>query len=210
MFKIKNTKINTNRKYKFSTVLRYCTLIAICTVCCSPFASAQFRQNSNRSLFSDVKAIQEGDALTILIIEDTEANNGATTETSRSSELSAGLKNSSGTKSTDISGGISSGNTFSGKGSTSRSETIRSKLSARVTGVDEFGNLQIEGTRTTKVNGENQKISIKGSVRPVDVMNNNSVYSYNILDLTLLIEGDGTVSKIQEPGLITKFLRFLF
>ena len=157
-----------------------------------------------------MKAIQEGDALTILIIEDTEANNGATTETSRSSELSAGLKGSGGSKSTEISGGISSGNTFSGKGSTTRSEKIRSKLSARVTGVDEFGNLQIEGTRTTKVNGENQKISIKGSVRPVDVMNNNSVYSYNILDLTLLIDGDGTVSKIQEPGLITKFLRILF
>ena len=55
-----------------------------------------------------------------------------------------------------------------------------------------------------------QTIIIKGIVRPVDVLPNNSVYSYNILDLTLLIEGDGSVTKTQEPGMITKFLRFLF
>jgi len=70
--------------------------------------------------------------------------------------------------------------------------------------------LKIEGKRTTKVNGETQTIIIQGVVRPVDVSPNNSIYSYNILDLTLFIEGDGSVSKTTEPGLITKFLRLLF
>jgi len=70
--------------------------------------------------------------------------------------------------------------------------------------------LYIEGKRTTKINGETQTIMISGKIRPVDILPNNNVYSYNILDLSLTIEGDGSVSKIQEPGLITKFLRILF
>ena len=83
-------------------------------------------------------------------------------------------------------------------------------LPLRVIDLEENGNLIIEGKRTTKVNGETQYVTIKGVVRPVDVRPDNSVYSYSILDLTLLIDGDGSVSEYQEPGLITKFLRMLF
>jgi flagellar L-ring protein FlgH len=173
-------------------------------------AFAQFIQQTNRSLFSDVKAFKEGDAIMILIVEDTQANNSAETDESRNTDLNAGVTYSGGNTNFSGQAGLSTGNTFKGQGQNSRNETIRSQLSARITGVETNGNLKIEGTRTTKVNGETQKIIIKGVVRPVDVMANNSIYSYNILDLTLLIDGDGNVSKIQEPGLITKFLRFLF
>jgi len=170
----------------------------------------QFIQNSSRSLFSDVKAFQEGDAITVLIIEDTQADNGASTSEARNNELSAGL--SAGAAGANFKGelGLNAGNSFKSSGKNSRKERIRSKLSARVIELEENGNLIISGTRTTKVNGETQTIKIKGVVRPVDVRPDNSVYSYNILDLTLYIEGDGNITKVQEPGLITKFLRFLF
>ncbi len=171
---------------------------------------AQFNQNTSRSLFSDVKAYREGDAVTILIVEETEANNSATTDESRSTDLSASLGLSGGSTSKNVGVGVNSGNSFSGSGSTTRRESIKSKLSARITEVDDNGNLSIEGKRTTKINGESQTITIRGYVRPVDITPNNSVYSYNILDLTLIIEGDGSVTKTQEPGLITKFIRFLF
>jgi flagellar L-ring protein FlgH len=172
---------------------------------------AQFIQNSSKSLFSDVKAFKPGDAIMVLIMEDTQAGNSASTSDSRSTDLSATINGTSGSNSTQIVGGLNTGTKFSGTGSTQRSESIKSQLSARVVSVDSLsGNLVLEGRRTTKINGETQTILIKGIVRPVDVMPNNSVYSYSILDLTLMIEGDGSVSKIQEPGLITKFLRFLF
>ena len=180
-------------------------IFAMLALTCSAFS--QFQQTTSRSLFSDVKAYREGDAIMILITEDVSANNSADGSESRSTALGGSLGiNSTAT----ASGNISSGNEFTGKGSTSRKESIRSKLSARIVEVDDNGNLSIEGKRTTKINGETQTIVIKGYVRPVDVLPTNSVYSYSILDLTLTIEGDGTVSKTQEPGLITKFLRFLF
>ena len=165
---------------------------------------------SARSLFSDVKAFKIGDAVTILIVEDTQADNSATTQDSRESSLSGGVNAGTGSSSFQGNAGINTGNSFKGSGQTSRSERIRSKLSARVDSVDQNGNLKITGKRTTKVNGETQTIVIQGFVRPVDILSNNSVYSYSILDLNLSIEGDGSVSNIQEPGLITKFLRMLF
>ena len=176
--------------------------------------NAQFVQNHTRSLFSDVKAFKIGDAIMVLITEETSADNSATTSESRASDLSLGVGGSTSTGTTsgkfNLDGSLNTGNGFKGGGANQRKESIRSKLSARVIEVDDNGNLIIEGTRNTKINGESQKIIIKGTVRPVDVMSNNSVYSYSIMDLTLIIDGEGNVTKMQEPGWITKFLRVLF
>lgn len=173
-------------------------------------ARGQFVQNTSRSLFSDVKAFKVGDAVTILIMEETQADNSAITKDSRSTSVGGGVAGGVNAKQFRGNADLSTSTGFSGSGQTSRKENIRSRISARVTKIDDVGNLYIEGKRTTKINGEKQTIVISGTVRPVDILPNNSVYSYNILDLTLTIEGDGSVSKIQEPGLITKFLRILF
>lgn len=171
---------------------------------------AQFQQNTSRSLFSDVKASRVGDAVLILITEETQADNNAATTQGRNTSLGGSVNASANNSGFDAGAGIETGTNFKGSGKTSRQERIRSKISARVVEVDQNGNLRIEGTRITKINGEEQKIIIKGLVRPVDISASNTVYSYNIMDLILSIEGDGIISQIQEPGLITKFLRFLF
>lgn len=176
-----------------------------------PFvAFSQFNQVANRSLFSDVKASKVGDAVLILIVEDTRANNSANTDNKRSTDLSGSVGYQAGTSGETYGGNIGTGNKFSGSGQTNRNESIRSKVSARVVEVDNVGNLKIQAKRTTKINGETQTITLEGLVRPVDINSENAVYSYNIMDLTLTIEGNGSVSEVQEPGLITKFLRLLF
>lgn len=187
-------------------------IILLCLLLAMPvIAKSQFIQNSSRSLFSDVKAFKENDAIMVLIMEDTRANNTATTQTGRDHQLSGGVSfNAAGTANTSIDAGINTGNDFAASGKTTRQESIRSRLSAKVIEVEDNGNLRIRGTRTTTINGEQQQIIIEGIVRPVDVMSDNSIYSYNIMDMTLIIEGDGVVTETQEPGLITKFLRWLF
>lgn len=203
-FKLKFKEISCNSRNIF------CVLIIMFFAILPSVTYSQFIQNTTQSLFSDVKAFKIGDALQVMITEDTQADNGATTQNSRTSDLKTGISFSAGTGGVGIDGAVGTGNTFSANGKTARSESIRSRLSAKVVNVEANGNLAIEGKRTTKVNGETQTIIIKGIVRPVDVQQNNSVYSYNIMDLTLLIDGDGTVTETQEPGFITKFLRILF
>ena len=182
------------------------TLILLSTMT----ARSQFQQNSSRSLFSDVKAYRVNDAVMVYIIEETRADNSASTGSGRESDLGAGFNFNAGESGASGSGGINTNNNFEGEGATSRQEAIRAKLSAKVVEVVENGNLKIEGTRTTKINGETQTVIISGIVRPVDISPGNAVYSYNIMDMTLTIEGEGIISESQEPGLLTKFLRMLF
>lgn len=170
----------------------------------------QMQENVRRSLFSDQKALAEGDAVTILIVEDTQADNSATTSDSRSTSMGAGVDINTGSGSSSPSVGINSNNDFQGRGQTTRQERLRAKLSARVISVDKNGNMQIEAKRTTTINGETQTITITGSVRPADIRPDNSILSYQMTDMTLIYEGEGTITKAQEPGLITKFLRILF
>ena len=177
----------------------------------------RFDNVQQRSIISDYKAIGVGDAVQILIVEMTEAGNSAGATESRNSSLSGGfgfgIENrnpQSNTNSTAANANLNSRNDFKGSGSNTRRESIRSRLTAKVVGEDERGNLIIEGTRRTKVDGEDQTFTLRGVIRGADIRADNSVFSYNIMDLELSVEGQGNASKMRQPGLFTKFFRLLF
>lgn len=190
--------------------VKFIIMIFVAFIIQSFESNGQFVQNSSRSLFSDLKASKVGDVVMVLVVEDTKANNSANTANGRSSSYSGTFGYQAGVAGGTYGASIGTGNDFKGSGKTDRNESIRSKLSAKIIEVDKSGNLKIQATRTTKINGETQTITLEGLIRPIDINTDNAVYSYNIMDLKLTIEGDGSVSEVQEPGLITKFLRFLF
>ena len=64
-----------------------------------------------------------------------------------------------------------------GEGTTSRQTTLTTTISARVTHVLVNGNLVVEGTRNLNVNSENQIITIRGVIRPIDLDTTNTVLS---------------------------------
>ncbi|GIV54084.1 MAG: flagellar L-ring protein [Candidatus Kapaibacterium sp.] len=171
---------------------------------------AQFPESATRSLYSDVKAFRRGDVVTILIVEDAQADNQATTRNSSQTELGVQASGSVGNTQGSAGASIGTTNTFNGQGTTNRSERIRAKLTARITDASNLNALQIEGTRTVTINGETQTITLRGFVRFVDIAPDNTIYSFQIADLVLIYNGDGVISRTQEPGLFTKFLRFLF
>ncbi len=169
------------------------------------------RQNVARSLFADQKAASVGDAVTILIVETSSASNNAQTTSGRSDDLSLGGKLNTGTGSgTDLSLNLGTERAFKGNGATQTNGSVRAKLSAQVDSVLANGNLVIVGNRSVTINGEEQTIAVRGIVRPSDIQADNSIYSYNIADAVIVVKGDGIVSEVQGPGLLTKFLHFLF
>ncbi|MGA9121591.1 MAG: flagellar basal body L-ring protein FlgH [Bacteroidota bacterium] len=169
------------------------------------------RNNAARSLFSDQKAGRVGDAVMILVVEESSASNAAKTTTSRQSDLSLSASGKTGSSNLpDVGLGIGTGNSFKGEGGTSTNGSVRAKLSARIDSVFPNGNLWINGTRTIVVNGEEQTIRITGVVRPSDIAYDNSVLSYNIAEARISFEGNGIVSRAQGPGWITKLLHWLF
>ena len=184
------------------------TILAFFT--CSICAFAQYGETASRSLFSDPKASRKGDAITILIVEETSADIGARTSSTSNTDLSIGVGGSVNSTRANANATIGTGNSFSGRGETSRNESVRAKLTARITEAENLNSMKIEGKRTVTINGETQVITISGIIRYIDILPDNTIYSFSIADLTLSYNGDGTISKAQEPGLFTKFLRFLF
>lgn len=169
------------------------------------------RQNSYYSLFSDQKANKIGDAITIIVVEASQASNNASTTTGRESTL--GFSGSGSLDKTllpkaDLN--IGSQNDFSGTGSTKTSGLIKTKISASIDSLYENGNMHISGSKKITINGEEQIIIIKGIVRPSDIYADNTVLSYNISDAQITFEGNGIIDNSQRPGWLTKLFHWLF
>ncbi|MGD9949505.1 MAG: flagellar basal body L-ring protein FlgH [Desulfobulbus sp.] len=159
---------------------------------------------------ADVKARRVGDIVTVIIAEQASASKQASTDTGRSSNISAGIssffgleqsvveKNPNINPSSLIS--ASSDNAFTGSGKTTRSENLAATLTTQVVKVYPNGNLKIRGGKSVTVNNENQIIYLTGIVRSYDVTSENTVNSGDILNAQISYTGKGSVSDNQKPG----------
>lgn len=173
--------------------------------------SQTMRNNISVSLFSDYKAMNIGDAITIVVMESSEASNNAQTSTGRNSDIGLDFTGSAGeTKLPAVSTSIGSRNQFDGSGSTKTSGLIKTKISATIDSVLANGNLLIRGSRKLVINGEEQVIRIKGIVRSSDILADNSVLSYNVSEAEIIFEGSGMIKDSQKPGWLTKLFHWLF
>lgn len=185
--------------------------VAIICVMGALVYAQDFRQNASASLFSDYKAISVGDAITIIVLESSQAENSASTQTGREGSVgfnASGKVDQSALPGVDLS--VGSSNNFDGGGKTSSAGKISTRISATIDSVLANGNLRIQGSRKILINGEEQLVKIKGIVRPSDVQANNTVLSYNISDAEFEFTNDGRIGESNEPGWITKLFHWLF
>ncbi len=169
------------------------------------------RQNAFSSLFSDQKAFRIGDAITIEVVESSQASNNAQTSGGRSSDIGfsgSGMLDNTALPSADL--GLNSANEFQGSGATKTTGMIRTKISATIDSVLTNGNLYIRGSRKISINGEEQLIHLSGIVRISDIRADNSVLSYNISEAEIVLEGNGLIDNYQHPGWLTKLFHWLF
>ncbi len=161
------------------------------------------------NLYGDVKARNVGDVVTINIVESASASKNASTKTSRNSSLEANWsgvfeKLAGQWVGTDHKAGL--GNSFDGKGETTRSSTLNAFITAQVIQVAPNGNLVLQGSRQVRVNNEIQYIHIQGVVRPEDIASNNIVLSTYIADAMIELNGQGVVSDKQRTGWLARIL----
>jgi flagellar L-ring protein FlgH len=171
------------------------------------------------NLFGADKAARIGDIVTIVISESTSANNKATTQTQKKlntdGEISvqgflewiAGfpdtiqpIKNLNFTPN----------ETFNGQGSVQSNGTFSTKIAATVTEVLPNGNLVIEGVRHITIGKDNQDLTIRGVVRPIDISVDNTIPSNMIADMDILYMGKGIIAERQHDGILSKVFNFFF
>jgi flagellar L-ring protein precursor FlgH len=173
-------------------------------------------QDGSTSLYAANKATRVGDIVTVAIYERASAEKEAETATGRSSSTSFGIPKLLGYeaalagKNPNLDPGslisASSDNSFMGTGSTSREERLSATLTTRVMETVEGGNLRIEGTKTVRVNNEDQIIKLSGIIRPADITEYNTIDSQYILDARIEYSGDGIISEKQRPGWLARLM----
>ena len=164
------------------------------------------------SLFADIKADRIGKGITVLVMEFSQASNDARTETRKSSDHGIKFTEGSGLlkffPEIGVSGKLQ--NDFRGDARTTKRGVLKTKIAARIVGINEAGDYIIEGKRVIEINNEKEIYILTGAVRPEDIMADNTVYSYNIYDARIVYKGKGEVSRAQRAGILTRLLQWIF
>src|SRR3982751_5590731 len=179
-------------------------------------------ENGRAYLYEDLRAMRVGDIITINIQEQQKGSKSADTSAQRQSTLTnsinGGATGTFGIPGIRLGGGLqrtlgvdaSAENKFSGKGATSRADTLTGTLSAMVTEVLPNGDLRVQGRREVVVNSEKQLMSLSGIVRRVDLDTRNTVVSTAIAEAKIEYSGLGVVDDVQRPGWLVRILDWIY
>ena len=189
-------------------------MIGILLLVTSPCLAGSLWLNGN-DLYSrnGSKDFKPGDIITVKISEETTAQSKATTNTQDDSqvEITTGPKIPFFKKVVDrFIGNNEIKNTWKGDGTTTRSGKLAGTVTATVLEVLPNGNLLLEGSRSMRVNRENQTLKVRGVARPRDIDAANTIDSKLLADANIRFEGKGSVGRLQRPGLMTKIVNFVF
>jgi len=172
--------------------------------------------SESTSMFSDLKARNVGDIVTIIISESSSASKQATTSTGRDTSMSAGIPNLFGLEKSsfiqdsnlDLNNLVTSNfsNSFDGEGTTTRKGNLTASLTTQVIERYPNGNLKIRGGKEVMVNNEVQIIYLTGIIRTIDITAENTISSAKILNARITYTGQGALADTQKPGWLMRTL----
>ena len=158
---------------------------------------------------SDLRASRAGDLVTILVEESSGAIAKGTTNTKRNSAAKASVASIAGMTPPALAGLVtaSGDRTLTSDGETSRENSLRTSLTARVSQVLPNGFLLVDGAKVTTVNSETQVVTIRGIVRPFDISTGNVIRSDRIALMEIRVNGKGVVDDaVKRPNFIYRLL----
>ncbi|MEA3372244.1 MAG: flagellar basal body L-ring protein FlgH [Campylobacterota bacterium] len=171
-------------------------------------------------LFSDHKAMNVNDIVTVVITENASSSNNAKKSLAETDTgaLGGGIFSTAGDNGavnswvgkanglTDIGFNTNSTSSYSGQGSSSKDASFSTTVSARVVKVMQNGNYFISGRREILIDDEKQIIQISGVIRPYDIDQNNQIYSAQISDAKILYSSEGDIERATKQGWGTKLV----
>ena len=173
---------------------------------------AQTNEAKQRSIYTDIKAHGVGDLITVFIVEDSRASSKAKTVTEKSTDAKTDGTAGLGPLNFIPLWGASGSNElkYDGKGQTEKIGSLRAKITVTVIALRENGDLVIEGNRVITINDEEETLFLSGIIRPRDILDNNTIYSYQIADAQISSKSRGTVTSGHRPGFITRLINWIF
>ena len=169
-------------------------------------SSSMLDDSRYQSLVSATKALHVGDVLTVVVQESASAASSTDLHSTRNFNVSGQVTYG---KAGAHSGSAGTGSSSDGMGTTERSGKLIAQVSVRVNGINSNGDLVVSGQQSLKINGEEQRISLSGVVRPRDVGDDNAVLSSRIAEVKIRFDGAGFVSDQSKPGWLARFFSLL-
>ena len=168
-----------------------------------------YSSNYKMSLFSDIKANQVGDLLTIILVEETTASKSADISADKDTSISIAnptilgraISFGSGTLET----GIEGSSQFDGSGSANQSNSLDGSVSVIVEQVLSNGNLRVRGQKLISINQGDEFVRVTGLVRPEDIRGDNTVLSTQIADAHFSYGGRGVIADSNSMGWLARF-----
>jgi flagellar L-ring protein FlgH len=170
----------------------------------------------DRPLIADLRAFRVNDLVTLKISESTNAISKADVNTSRagSNKLSSpnlfGLLSGFGIGSSTSDKTTATTNKYAGAGTTGRSATFTTVVTARVVKVVGNGNLIFEGFRDIQLNNETQRLYVAGMLDPHMLDASNTITSGQVAELRIGYGGQGVVDETLKPGYISRLLAYIW
>ncbi len=159
----------------------------------------------------DLRASQVYDLVTIVVTESLSAVSSGVTNTDRKSSTNSSISSLVGPKSST--GALANlakltGETqLQGQGTTSRTSTLTTTITAAVTEVLPNGNLVVQGEKEIVVNSERQLVVMRGIVRPDDLSSINQIASDQVARLEVKVSGKGVVEDaVRRPNFLYRLL----
>ena len=181
-----------------------------------------FGQGDN-PLFSDRKAMNVNDIVTIVISEVAKSSNtGAKALTKdESSALGGGILSTSGVGAnastqnainslngfSNVGFNTDSASAFTGTGSATKDASFTTTVSARIVKILQNGNYFVTGRREILVDDQKQIVQISGVIRPYDIDQFNKINSANISDAKILYKTQGDMDRATKQGWGTKLVQ---
>ena len=161
--------------------------------------------------FSDTKARNVGDILTIIISETatTSAPRSGSNSKSGSVNMQAGIGVFDFLNSI-FPASISGSDNWKADGAASSTNRANGRVSVTVVDVEPNGNMIVEGTQSIWQNKNEHKITLRGVVRRDDVTAANTVSSAQVADATIRFDGKGPLNAKQRQGILTQIFNILF
>lgn len=183
------------------------TLI-LCLLLTVPLSANSLWSNQVGNVYKSRIAREIGDIVTIVIVEKSMASQKATTETAQSTTMGAGpgLGIFDFVKTFTLNYDDKNG----ADATTTRQGLLNAQIAAQVIDKQPNGNLVVRGTKSIKINGENQEIEIIGVIRPDDIGADNMVQSVYMTDVEIRYVGQGVVGDKQRASLFEKLFNWLF
>src|SRR6202790_139922 len=161
-------------------------------------------RNGSRAFFKDQRAHQIGDLLTVTVNITDQANFANETQRSRKATDDSGITAFLGSNlltGTNVLPGrlltADSTNSYDGKGTIQRQETLQTNIAAVVTQLLPNGNLVVEGKQEVRVNFEKRELIVAGIVRPEDIQSDNTIDSSKIAQARIAYGGQGHAHEAQ-------------